>query len=114
MALFKKFDEGRNNLEGEITEAAVTKFVAGNALPLVVDFNQETAQKIFSGKLVALPPPLPPSFLYCLLHCFQNLAFQALWWELIAGSEVIYRIRSQPLSFDRKLGVLISLNILKK
>ena len=52
MALFKKFDEGRNNLEGEITEAAVTKFVAGNALPLVVDFNQETAQKIFSGKLI--------------------------------------------------------------
>ena len=63
MALFKKFDEGRNNLEGEITEAAVTKFVAGNALPLVVDFNQETAQKIFSGKLVALPPPLPPTLL---------------------------------------------------
>ncbi len=49
MALFKKFDEGRNNFEGEITEKALVKFVAGNALPLVVDFNQETAQKIFSG-----------------------------------------------------------------
>lgn len=51
VALFKKFDEGRNNFEGEITEAALTKFVAGNALPLVVDFNQETAQKIFSGEI---------------------------------------------------------------
>jgi hypothetical protein len=49
VALFKKFDEGRNNFEGEITEKALVKFVAGNALPLVVDFNQETAQKIFSG-----------------------------------------------------------------
>jgi hypothetical protein len=49
VALFKKFDEGRNNFEGEITEMALVKFVAGNALPLVVDFNQETAQKIFSG-----------------------------------------------------------------
>jgi len=51
VALFKKFDEGRNNFEGEITEAALVKFVAGNALPLVVDFNQETAQKIFSGEI---------------------------------------------------------------
>jgi len=51
VALFKKFDEGRNNFEGEITEKALVKFVAGNALPLVVDFNQETAQKIFSGEI---------------------------------------------------------------
>jgi len=51
VALFKKFDEGRNNFEGEISEAALVKFVAGNALPLVVDFNQETAQKIFSGEI---------------------------------------------------------------
>jgi len=51
VALFKKFDEGRNNLEGDITEAAVVKFVAGNSLPLVIDFNQETAQKIFSGEI---------------------------------------------------------------
>lgn len=51
VSLFKKFDEGRNNLEGEITEAAITKFVAGNALPLVIEFNQDTAQKIFSGEI---------------------------------------------------------------
>merc|ERR1712121_485174 len=47
----KKFDEGRNNLEGEITVESITKFISGNALPLVVEFNQDTAQKIFSGEI---------------------------------------------------------------
>ena len=51
VVLFKKFDEGRNDLEGEITEESVTKFISGNALPLVVEFNQDTAQKIFSGEV---------------------------------------------------------------
>merc|ERR1712045_560537 len=50
-ALFKKFDDGRNDMEGEVTEESVTAFVAGNALPLVVEFNQDTAQKIFSGEV---------------------------------------------------------------
>jgi len=51
IVLFKKFDEGRNDLEGEVNEESITKFVSGNALPLVVEFNQETAQKIFSGEI---------------------------------------------------------------
>jgi len=35
-----------------LTDAeAVGKFIAGNALPLVVEFNHETAQKIFSGEI---------------------------------------------------------------
>merc|ERR1712228_354498 len=51
VVLFKNFDEGRNDLEGEVTEESITKFVSGNALPLVVEFNQETAQKIFSGEI---------------------------------------------------------------
>merc|ERR1712113_897489 len=36
-----------NKVEGE----AIGKFVAANALPLVVEFNHETAQKIFSGEI---------------------------------------------------------------
>merc|ERR1712020_101009 len=49
IVLFKKFDEGRNDMTEDLTDVeAVTKFVASNSLPLVVDFNQETAQKIFS------------------------------------------------------------------
>merc|ERR1712193_58337 len=48
----KKFDEGRNDLTEGLTDVeGVTKFVASNSLPLVVDFNQETAQKIFSGEI---------------------------------------------------------------
>merc|ERR1719394_1846057 len=51
ISLFKKFDEGRNDLEGEVTEESITKFVTGNSLPLVVEFSQDTAQKIFSGDI---------------------------------------------------------------
>lgn len=52
VVLFKKFDEGRNDLTEGLTDVeAVAKFVASSALPLVVDFNHETAQKIFSGEI---------------------------------------------------------------
>lgn len=51
VVLFKKFDEGRNNMEGDITEEAVVAFISANSLPLVVEFNQDTAQKIFSGDI---------------------------------------------------------------
>merc|ERR1719284_1444495 len=51
VVLFKKFDDGRNDFEGEVTDEELTKFISGNALPLVVEFNQDTAQKIFSGEV---------------------------------------------------------------
>lgn len=51
VVIFKNFDEGRNDMEGEVTEESVMAFVAGNSLPLVVDFSQDTAQKIFSGDI---------------------------------------------------------------
>merc|ERR1712098_77794 len=51
IVLFKKFDDGRNDFEGSVIEEEVTKFISGNALPLVVEFNQDTAQKIFSGEV---------------------------------------------------------------
>ena len=49
IVLFKNLDEERNDLEGEVTEEAIVLFLSGNAIPLVAEFNQETAQKIFSG-----------------------------------------------------------------
>ena len=49
--LLKTFDDGRAVLAEDITEEAVAAFVASESLPLVVDFNQETAQKIFSGDI---------------------------------------------------------------
>ncbi|XP_060068667.1 protein disulfide-isomerase-like [Ylistrum balloti] len=51
VVLLKKFDEGRNDLEGDVTSDAVKTFVAGNRLPLVVEFTQESAQKIFGGEI---------------------------------------------------------------
>ncbi|OWF51818.1 protein disulfide-isomerase-like [Mizuhopecten yessoensis] len=51
VVLLKKFDEGRNDLEGEVTVEAVKTFVSGNRLPLVVEFTQESAQKIFGGEI---------------------------------------------------------------
>ena len=48
--LFKKFDEGRNDLPVEgLTAAAVKAHISANSLPLGVEFTQETAQKIFGG-----------------------------------------------------------------
>lgn len=49
--LFKKFDEGKVAFEGDVTEANIKKFVASNSLPLLVEFNHETAQKIFGGDI---------------------------------------------------------------
>jgi len=51
VVLFKKFDEGRNELEGDVTVESVKSFVAKNYLPLVVDFNTETAKAIFQGSV---------------------------------------------------------------
>ncbi|CAE1313662.1 PDIA1 [Acanthosepion pharaonis] len=49
--LYKKFDEGKNKFEGAISTDAVEKFVVSNKLPLVIDFNQDSAQKIFGGDI---------------------------------------------------------------
>ncbi|KAK3802461.1 hypothetical protein RRG08_033100 [Elysia crispata] len=51
VVLFKKFDEGRNDFEGEITVENIQTFIAGNRLPLVIEFTQESAQKIFGGEI---------------------------------------------------------------
>lgn len=52
IVLFKNFDDKRNDLTEDLTNVeAISKFVASNSLPLLVDFNHETAQKIFSGEI---------------------------------------------------------------
>jgi protein disulfide-isomerase A1 len=47
--LMKKFDEGRNHLDGDIDVQNIVAFIGKNSMPLVVDFNQDTAKMIFSG-----------------------------------------------------------------
>ncbi|GFO41792.1 protein disulfide-isomerase [Plakobranchus ocellatus] len=49
VVLFKKFDEGRNDFEGEVTSEEIKNFISANRLPLVIEFTQESAQKIFGG-----------------------------------------------------------------
>ncbi len=52
IVLFKDFDEGRNDLTEDLTDVEkITKFVSANVLPHLVDFNHETAQKIFGGEV---------------------------------------------------------------
>jgi len=49
--ILKKFDEPRAVMEGEITSQSVTEWVSANALPLVSDFNQDTAKMIFGANI---------------------------------------------------------------
>jgi len=52
IVVFKKFDEGRAAYEGDVSDsAAISEFVSGNLLPLIVPFSQENAPKIFGGKI---------------------------------------------------------------
>lgn len=50
VTVFKSFDEGRADFDGDLTSSSdIATFVRGNLLPLVVDFNDGTASKIFGG-----------------------------------------------------------------
>lgn len=51
LVLLKKFDEGRNDFEGTFDAEEIKRFIHANQLPLVTEFNQETAQKIFGGDI---------------------------------------------------------------
>ncbi|XP_072882455.1 protein disulfide-isomerase [Hemitrygon akajei] len=49
--LFKKFDEGRNVYDGEITKDSLVEFIKNNQLPLVIEFTEQSAPKIFGGDI---------------------------------------------------------------
>uniref|UniRef100_A0A3Q3WAS3 Protein disulfide-isomerase n=1 Tax=Mola mola TaxID=94237 RepID=A0A3Q3WAS3_MOLML len=51
VVLFKKFDEGRNTFDGEVTKEKLLAFVKANQLPLVIEFTEQTAPKIFGGDI---------------------------------------------------------------
>ncbi|XP_012738098.1 protein disulfide-isomerase [Fundulus heteroclitus] len=51
IVLFKKFDEGRNTFDGELTKEKLLAFVKANQLPLVIEFTEQTAPKIFGGDI---------------------------------------------------------------
>lgn len=43
VVLLKKFDEGRNVFDGELSVDAIKKFIGANSLPLVIDFSHEVS-----------------------------------------------------------------------
>uniref|UniRef100_A0A318CZC1 Protein disulfide-isomerase n=1 Tax=Kangiella spongicola TaxID=796379 RepID=A0A318CZC1_9GAMM len=51
VVLFKKFDEGRNVYDGEITKDNLVEFIKNNQLPLVIEFTEQSAPKIFGGEI---------------------------------------------------------------
>ncbi|KAB5584659.1 hypothetical protein PHYPO_G00110050 [Pangasianodon hypophthalmus] len=51
VVLFKKFDEGRNTFDGELTKENLLSFIKANQLPLVIEFTEQTAPKIFGGDI---------------------------------------------------------------
>lgn len=48
---FKQYDEGRADLSGDINNATLAGFITAHRLPLVIEFTQEAAQKVFSGDI---------------------------------------------------------------
>jgi protein disulfide-isomerase A1 len=54
LLLFKKFDDGRNDFVGELTETAVKTFIDINSRPLAMKFDEKTAQLIFANNTPAL------------------------------------------------------------
>uniref|UniRef100_A0A8C5D3A0 protein disulfide-isomerase n=1 Tax=Gouania willdenowi TaxID=441366 RepID=A0A8C5D3A0_GOUWI len=51
VVLFKKFDEGKNTFDGELTKEKLLAFITANQLPLVIEFTEQTAPKIFGGEI---------------------------------------------------------------
>lgn len=49
--LFKQFDEGKAVYDGKFDDESIKKFVNSQAMALVVDFNHDSAQKIFGGEI---------------------------------------------------------------
>lgn len=46
-----QFDEGRNTFDGDMTKENLLSFVKANQLPLVIEFTEQTAPKIFGGDI---------------------------------------------------------------
>jgi len=51
IAILKKFDDGRADYDGDMSKDDLLKWIKLEALPLVNEFNEETAPKIFGGDI---------------------------------------------------------------
>lgn len=51
VVLLKKFDDGRNDLVEGLTAESIKDFINSYSMPTVIEFTQESAQKIFGGEV---------------------------------------------------------------
>lgn len=51
VVVLKNFDEGRNDLTADLSTDNIKSFVSENSMPTVIEFTQESAQKIFGGEV---------------------------------------------------------------
>jgi len=51
VVVLKNFDEGRQDLTSGLDADAIKAFIAENSMPTVIEFTQESAQKIFGGEV---------------------------------------------------------------
>lgn len=78
VVLLKKFDEGRNDFEGDLAEASLKEFISGNSLPIVMAFNPANQPKIFGGdiKTHMLLFVTPEEYKEKLQTCYEDAARQ--------------------------------------
>ncbi|KNC83931.1 hypothetical protein SARC_03846 [Sphaeroforma arctica JP610] len=78
VALLKQFDEGRNDYEGDFSEATLKEFISGNSLPIVMEFNAANQPKIFGGdiKTHMLLFVTPEEYKENLQTCYEDAARQ--------------------------------------
>ncbi|CAL8104277.1 unnamed protein product [Calicophoron daubneyi] len=51
ISLFKKFDEGRDDFSGELKQTSLVEFVQQESIPLIVEFNQDSAGDVFGSPI---------------------------------------------------------------
>jgi len=49
VVIFKKFDDGKVSFDGELSADSIKNFVRAESIPLVTEFSDESAAKIFGG-----------------------------------------------------------------
>ena len=52
ISIFKSFDDGRVDYDGDGTQDDLIKFIKLESMPLINEFNEETAPKIFGGDIM--------------------------------------------------------------
>ena len=82
--LVLQFDEGRNDLDSEMTIDSIKEFIAGNQLPSIIEFTQEVIRGIKNTYTCAYSNVNSLSFMnhdcmLCLLYLFNLQSAQKIF-----------------------------------